>query len=226
MSLGISSVSLPAIGLRITATEEGSVVKRVVGGLAALAILSAAAAAAQDAGPAWPDRPQLEVGAGGSVFFSGGTMPYTAWMVDTRGGVKVSRNWSVEGLVHVMPAERAAVSGFYRVQGLWRFGRGSFTPFLAFGAAGEFARYSWPEYRYTDHLTGEPRVVPAGSQVSITAPFYPTAAIGFQKVLRLHLAVRVELTAAFGSNDYGIAVAFVPAASVSIPIGRYRSITP
>lgn len=45
-----------------------------------------------------------------------------------------------------------------------------------------------------------------------------------QEVLASHLAVRAELTTAFGINDYGIAVAFLPAASVSIPIGRYCTV--
>ena len=46
------------------------------------------------------------------------------------------------------------------------------------------------------------------------------AAIGFEKALASRLIVRAELTTAFGVNDYGIAVAILPAGSVSIPIGR------
>jgi hypothetical protein len=197
---------------------------RFTGYLVALAVLAGPAAAlAQEPAPVAPDRPSVELGVGGSVFFSGGTMPYTTGMIDTRVGVKLSRNWSLESLVHFMPDGWADVHGFYRAQALWRIGRRSLQPFLAFGGAGEFSRYSWPEYRYNDYYTGEPRVIPAGSNFEITAPWYPTAAIGFEKVLSPHLIVRGELTAAFGINDYGVAVAFVPAASVSIPIGRYST---
>jgi hypothetical protein len=45
--------------------------------------------------------------------------------------------------------------------------------------------------------------------------------VGFEKILASHLCVRAELTAAFGTNDYGVAVALLPAVSVSIPFGRY-----
>jgi hypothetical protein len=37
------------------------------------------------------------------------------------------------------------------------------------------------------------------------------------------VAVRAELTTAFAVNDHGLAAAFLPAVSVSIPIGRYRT---
>jgi hypothetical protein len=199
-------------------------VKSVAGCLVALAVLiGSGSALAQDAAPPEPERPRLEVGAGVSVFFSGGTMPYTDWMLDTRVGVKVSRNWSLEGLVHFVPGSWADVAGFYRAQALWRIGRGSVQPFVAFGGAGEFSRYSWPEYEWTDYYTGEARVARAGSNFSISAPWYPTASAGVEKVLASHLALRAELTAAFGVNDYGIAVAFVPSVSASVPIGRYRT---
>ena len=199
---------------------------RFTGYLAALAVLAwSSPALAQDAAPPETERPRLEVGAGASAFYSGGTMPYTTWMIDARVGVKASSHWSLEGLVHFMPDSWADVAGYYRAQALWRIGRGSVQPFVAFGGAGEFSRYSWPEYHYADDQTGEPRVIPAGTNFSVTAPFYPTATIGLGKVVSPHLAIRVELTAAFGINDYGIAVAFVPAASVSIPIGRYYTAT-
>jgi hypothetical protein len=184
---------------------------------------SPAPATAQDSVPAAPDKPRLEIGAGASIFFSGGTIPYTTWMVDTRVGVKVNRVWSVEGLVHFMPDSSADVAGYYRAHALWRIGRGRVQPFVAFGGAGEFSRYSWPEYHYTDYQTGEPRVIPAGTTFSMTAPFYPTAAVGLEKALSPHLAIRVELTAAFGINDYGVAVALVPAVGLSFPLGRYPS---
>jgi hypothetical protein len=188
----------------------------------AVALLAAPAAApAQDASPARPERPRLEVGAGGSWFFGGGTMPYNTGMIDTRVGVKLSRHWSLEGLVHFMPESSPGISGYYRAQALWRIGDRSIQPFVAFGGAGEFSRYSWPDYHYNDYYTGEPRVIPAGSNFSITAPWYPTAAIGLEKALASRLIVRAELTTAFGVNDYGIAIAMVPAVSVSIPIGRY-----
>lgn len=196
--------------------------KATAGCLVAAALLFAPAAAlAQGPGASAPERPRLEVGAGGSVFFSGGTMPFTTGMMDTRVGVRASRNWSIEGLVHFMPDTWADVAGYYRAQALWRVGRGSVQPFVAFGGAGEFSRYSMPEYRYTDYYTGEPRVIPARRNFNITAPWYPTASAGFEKVVAPHLAVRAELTAAFGINDYGIAVALLPAVSVSIPIGHY-----
>jgi hypothetical protein len=35
------------------------------------------------------------------------------------------------------------------------------------------------------------------------------------------VAIRAEVTSAFGINDYGVAVALLPAVSVSIPIGRF-----
>jgi hypothetical protein len=92
---------------------------------------------------------------------------------------------------------------------------------VALGGAGEFTRYSWPDYQYNDYESGELRVVQGGTNVSITAPYYPTATIGFDTVRAAHLAVRVELTTAFAVNDYGVVVAFVPAVSLSIPIGRY-----
>jgi hypothetical protein len=197
---------------------------RTTGFLVALTVLIApAAATAQESTPALADRPRLEVGAGGSWFFSGGTMPFDEGMIDTRVGVKLSRNWSLEGLAHFMPGAGGDISGFYRAQALWRVGRGGIQPFVAFGGAGEFSRTSWPEYRYDDYYTGEPRVIPAGTNFSITPPWYPTAAAGFEKVLASRLIVRAELTAAFAINDYGVAVAFLPAASVSIPIGRYTA---
>jgi hypothetical protein len=167
----------------------------------------------------------VEVGIGGSWLFSGGTMPYDAGMVDTRVGVKLSRNWNLEGLVHFMPGSGPGISGYYRAQALWRIGEGSIQPFVAFGGAGEFSRYSWPEYRYNDYYTGEPRVIPSGSHFSMSPPWYPTAAVGFEKVLASRLMVRVELTTAYAINDYGVVVVFVPAASVSIPIGRYGKST-
>jgi hypothetical protein len=195
---------------------------RIAGCLAALAVLfGSGSALAQDASAGGTERPRLEVGAGFSAFYSGGTMPYTTWMVDARVGVKASRNWSLEGLVHFLPESGADLAGYYRVQALRRFGHGNLRPFVAFGGAGEFIRYSWPEYHYTDYQSGELRVVRGGTNVSITAPYYPTATIGCDAVRAAHLAVRVELTAAFGINDYGVAVAFAPAVSVSVPIGRY-----
>jgi len=190
--------------------------------LVALVLLAfPAAAPAQESSPTRAERPRVEVGAGGSWFFSGGTMPYDTGMVDTRVGVRLTRNWSLEGLVHFMPGSGSGIGGYYRAQVLWRIGEGSVQPFVAVGGAGEFSRNSWPEYRYNDYYTGEPRVIPAGSRFSITAPWYPTAAIGFEKVLASRLIVRAELTTAYAINDYGVAVAFLPAASVSIPIGRY-----
>jgi hypothetical protein len=195
---------------------------RITSCLAALAILAAPTPTLAQ-GPAQADRPRLEVGAGGSAFFSGGTMPYTEGMIDTRVGVKLSRSWSLEGVVHFIPSGGSDVNGFYRAQALWRIGGGALQPFVAFGAAGEFSRYSWPEYHYNDYYTGEPRVVPGGSDFDMTPPWYPTASLGVEKILASHLAVRVELTAAFAVNDYGLTVAFVPAASVSIPIGRYTT---
>ena len=195
---------------------------RITPCLVAFAVLAGSSSAlAQESTPTVTKRPRVEVGVGGSWFFSGGTMPYETGMIDTRVGVSVSRRWSVEGLVHVMLDGSADVSGYYRAQALWRIGKGTLQPFLAFGGAGEFSRYSWPEYRYNDYQTGEPRVIPAGHDFHIEAPWYPTATIGFEKTLAPHLAVRAELTAAFGVNDYGVAVALLPAVSVSIPIGRY-----
>lgn len=198
---------------------------RITRQLLVLAVLAAPTAAlAQGAAQsAQADRPRLEVGAGGSVIFGGGTMPYTEGMIDTRVGVKLSRNWSLEGIVHFIPSGGSDVNGFYRAQALWRIGGGAVQPFVAFGGAGEFSKYSWPEYRYNDYYTGEPRVVAGGSHFAITAPWYPTASVGLEKVLASHLAVRAEVTAAFGINDYGIAVALVPGVSVSVPIGCYTT---
>lgn len=192
--------------------------------LLALAVLSSPAVAlAQDATSASARPPRVELGAGGGMFYSGGTMPFTTGMLDTRVGVTLSRKWSVEGFVHFLPDGGANVSGYYRAQAVWRIGGGRIQPFLAFGGAGEFNRYSMPEYHYNDDYTGEPRVIPATSGFNISAPWYPTAAIGFEKIVSPHLKVRAELTTAFGLNDYGIAMAFLPAASISIPIGRYRT---
>jgi hypothetical protein len=188
---------------------------------AAAALAPPAAALAQEPRPAAPDRPRVELGAGGSVFFSGGTMPYSAGMIDTRIGVRVSRNWSLEGLVHFMPSDGSGALGYYRAQALWRLGCGRFRPFVAFGGAGEYSRYRWPEFQWVDYSTGEVHVTGAGSAFDITAPMYPTASVGIERIVLPHLAVRAELTAAFGINEYGIAVAMVPAVSVSVPIGRY-----
>jgi hypothetical protein len=197
---------------------------RITGCLMAFAVLAASSTApAQEPVPAVTERPRVEVGIGGGWFFSGGTMPYETGTIDTRVGVKLSRTWSLEGLVHFMPDTWADVSGYYRAQAVWRVGRGVVQPFLAFGGAGEFSRYRWPEYRYNDYETGEPRVIPAGNDFRIGAPWYPTATIGFEKVLSSHLAVRAELTTAFGVNDYGVGVALLPAVSVSIPFGRYTT---
>ena len=59
----------------------------------------------------------------------------------------------------------------------------------------------------------------------MSAPWYPTASAGVEQVLASHLALRAELTAAFGINDYGIAVALAPSVSASVSIGRYRIAT-
>jgi len=195
-------------------------VARITGWLVALAVLAGPSPALAQDSSAVTGRPRVEVGVGGSWFFSGGTMPYQAGMIDTRVGVNLSRSWSVEGLVHFMPEAEADLAGFYRAQLVWRIGRRGVQPFLTVGGAGEFAKYSRPEYRYTDYYTGEPRIVAAWTDFSITAPYYPTAGIGFETIVASHLAVRAELTAAFAVNDYGLAVAFLPAVSVSIPIGR------
>jgi hypothetical protein len=204
--------------------EKGGDMTRFTGYFVAVALLAAPAAVfAQDFSPAQVDRPRVEVGAGGSWMFNGGSWSYNAGMIDTRVGVKLSRNWSVEGLVHVMPGSRSDINGFYRAQVLWRIGKGSVQPFVAFGGAGEFARSSWPEYRYDDYYTGEPRVIPAGSDFNITAPWYPTATIGVEKVLASRLILRAELTTAYAVSDYGVVVSYVPAVSVSIPLGRYRT---
>jgi hypothetical protein len=71
------------------------------------------------------------------------------------------------------------------------------------------------------YYTGQLRVTPAGTSFDIDPSWYPTASVGFEKILASHLCVRAELTAAFGTNDYGVAVALLPAVSVSIPFGRY-----
>lgn len=195
---------------------------RTAGALIMLTLLAGpAAAVAQELVPSASDRPRVEVGAGGSVIASMGTMPYTRGMLDTRVGVALTRNWSLEGLVHFMPGTGPGFDGFYRAQALWRIGRGSLQPFVTFGGAGEFSRNVWPEYRYTDYYTGKPVVIPAGSRFNIGAPWFPTAGAGIEKVLDEHLAIRADLTAAFGVNDYGIAVTLVPAVSVSVPLGRY-----
>lgn len=197
---------------------------RFTGFFVSVALLAAPTVAfAQDSTPAHVDRPRVEVGVGGSWMFNGGSMAYNAGMVDTRLGVKLSRNWSVEGLVHLMPGSRSDINGFYRAQVLWRIGKGSVQPFVAFGGAGEFARSSWPEYHYNDYYTGEPRAIPAGSNFNITAPWYPTVAAGFEKTLTSRLILRAELTTAFAANEYGVVVSYVPAVSVSIPLGRYRT---
>jgi len=63
--------------------------------LLAMALVgSPAPATAQDSVQAVPDKPRLEVGAGASALYGGGTMPFTTWMIDARVGVKVSRVWS------------------------------------------------------------------------------------------------------------------------------------
>jgi hypothetical protein len=192
----------------------------------AVALLAAPAAApAQDSSPAQPERARVEVGGGGGVLFSGGTMPYTEATIDARVGVALGPNWSIESLVLVTPSTSADIGGFYRAQALWRFGGGAVQPFLAFGGAGEFSRHSWPEYRYNDYYTGEPQVIPAGSDAYLGPPWYPTVSLGFEKILASHLAMRAELTVAFGVNDYGLAAAVLPAVSLSIPIGRYGRAT-
>ena len=201
---------------------------RITGYLVALAVLGAPTVTlAQGPAPAAPDRPRVELGVGAGALADMGTYQTTDFVVDTRVGVRLSRSWSLEGLVEFMPSSgadlRGYYRGYYRAQALWRIGGSSLQPFLAFGGAGEFRRYSWPEYRWTDYDTGEARVTPAGSHSDIDPPWYPTAAIGFQKVIASHLAVRAELTTAFGHDDYGITVAFLPAVSVSVPIGRYRT---
>jgi len=191
--------------------------------LALTVVTGSSPALAQDAAAAAPDRPRVELGAGVGRYFSGGTMPYDTGTIDARVGVTLSRSWSVEGLLHIMPESSADIAGYYRVQAVWRVGRqGSLQPFVAFGGAGEFSRYSWSEHRFTDSQTGEPRAIPAGSEFHIEAPWYPTASIGVEKVVASRLAIRLDLTVGFGINDYGVAAAFLPAASVSIPLGRYR----
>lgn len=188
-----------------------------------VALLAAPAATpAQDLGSGQAPAPRVEAGVGGGWFFSGGTMPYDAGILDIRIGLRLSRNWSLEGLVHLMPGSDPGISGYYAVQAVRRVGEGRLQPFVAFGGAGEFSRWSWPEYRYNDYHTGEPRVIPAGSRFNIGPPWYPTAGAGVEKILASHVAVRAEVSVGFGVNDYGIAAAFLPSVSVSIPFGRYR----
>lgn len=148
-------------------------------------------------------------------------MPYTTGLIDTRVGVKLTERWSVEGLVHFMPEAAPDVEGFYRVQALWRVGRQRFQPFLSVGAAGEFQHYSWPDYEMRDQGGQVLWSQRAGSEFSMTPPWYPTVGIGFEKVVAAHLAIRAELTVAFAINDYGVTAALLPAFSVSLPMGHY-----
>jgi hypothetical protein len=178
-------------------------------------------AAAQEQEPI-RSAPRVEFGAGGGFFNSGGTMPVTAMLIQAHASVRVSRGWSIEGVVDFQPPDSSSFYGYYRVQAKWRSSRPGVQPFIAVGGAGELNWYRWSAGQYID-TAGNVWSWPAVSGFEIGAPIYPTATIGFEKVVASHLSIRAELGTAFGINDYGISMAFLPALSVSIPIGRYRS---
>jgi hypothetical protein len=188
----------------------------------ALIGMPAAAGAQELAAPA-AGAPRVEIGAGGGLFYSGGTMPVTDGMVEVRAGVRVSRSWSLEGLVDVQPPGNSSLYGYYRIQAAWRPPRPGVRPFVAVGGAGEMNWYRWPYYEVTDHDGHVLWALQPGSRFSVGAPYYPTASVGVEKILASRVALRAELTTAFAINDYGISVAFFPAVSLSVPIGRYRT---
>jgi len=115
-------------------------------------------------------------------------------------------------------------SGWYRVQARWRFSEsrpaGSIQPFMTVGGAGVFSIRSYPEYRWID-WNGQTHVIPARTYTSVSAPYYPTAGIGIEKVLASRVALRVEVAGAFEIGDDYLIVTIQPTVSVSIPLGRY-----
>lgn len=180
-----------------------------------------AAPAASPSGTA--DRPRLEFGLGSSNLFALGTTPTSDFMLDGRVGLTLSRRWSLEALVHVPPPDDYGFGGCYRIQAVCRIGRANLQPFIAFGGAGEMNYDKWRDYTARDSAGNVLWTRTAGSDFGGTAPYYPVLTVGVQKALGSHLAIRAELTTTGGVNDNGIAPAFMPAVSVSIPIGRYNT---
>jgi hypothetical protein len=190
--------------------------------LVSAALLGQAGPAAAQPAPEPSPAPRVEFGAGGGWFYSGGTMPFTDGLIQARASVRVSRRWSIEGLIDVQPPSDSSFYGFYRVQAKWRSSRAGAQPFVAVGGAGEMLWYRWPAYTYTDGA-GKTWSWAAVRGFDVGAPIYPTATFGVEVPVASHLAIRAELGTAFGINDYGISMAFLPAVSVCVPIGRYRT---
>jgi hypothetical protein len=229
-------VSLLVLRLRIPWADKEDAMTHTAARVAAAALLAVAllagpatALAQEPAAPAvspagTPDRPRLEFGVGVSNLFALGTTPTSDFMLDGRVGLKLSRRWSLEGLVHVAPPDDSGFTGYYRVQAVYRIGQASLQPFLAVGGAGEMNYYKWRDFSARDSAGNVLWTQTAGSDFSGTAPYYPVVTVGLQKALGSRIAIRVELTMTGGVNDNGIAPAFMPAVSVSIPIGRYGTV--
>jgi hypothetical protein len=206
--------------------RKRSTVMNTMMAAAVMVVLGAAGAAAQDP-PSLPSPqagPRVEVGGGMAwqipVTSNGGG----AWAsANLRAGVALNRTWALEGVFDLRTSNYAA-GGFYRIQAKWApaaWERPGLRTHITFGGGGSYALWSRPQYRYTDYDTGQPAVMPASSGWQWGAPMLPNVGIGVQKTLGEHLAVRADITAAFGISDYGIETMILPTIGVSIPIGRY-----
>ena len=192
---------------------------RIAACLVAMVLVACSPAVAQDSTTS-QTAPRFHVGAGGGVLADNGVLSYQTLVLEARAGVRLTRAWSVEGLFD-FSRSRQFYGGVYRIQAVRRIGHDPYQPFVTIGGAANFF-YRRPEYRWTD-ADGHLNVIPAETSLHIDPPVYPTVGVGFEKIVTSHLAVRAELAVAFGVNDDGLAAAWLPAVSVSIPLGRYRT---
>jgi hypothetical protein len=197
-------------------SKEGAMT-RLVGWVAAITVLAApVVVSAQETLVGGVERPRVEAGAGvGAIATTDG-----GWsMVDTRVGVRLSRNWSVEGLVQFSPPDQWGSEGYYRAQAVWRSGKSANQLLAGFGVAGYFERWKRPEFR--TEWGGTEYFSPAASGFEIDAPTFPTATVGFERILASHLALRVELTVVVAVGDGDVEAGLMPAVGISIPFGHY-----
>jgi hypothetical protein len=194
----------------------------LVAAILTTAVSGAAAQTAEEpASSPVPAAPRVELGAGGAWFLNtDGAGAVT--LLDTRGAVRLTRTWALEGDFAFRPTD-SGIGGLYRIQARWRLPiatSGGLEPHLTVGGAGFVSRWSYPAYDYERYDNGQMVHVDAASGWNVDAPMYPTIGIGIQQRLGDHLALRADLGVGFAISDYGIGYALMPSVGLSIPVGR------
>jgi len=201
--------------------------KHLAGPLAAsILVLASSAAAVQGQEASKTTSPRVELGVGGGgLFVPSGEAFAIQGIMTSRVGVRLGRGWSVEALCDLVPNAWSdqSFSGWYRVQARWRFSEsrvpGGSALFMTIGGAGGFSIDHYTAYRWVDG-SGRTHVIPARTYTSVSAPYYPTAGIGIEKVLDSRVALRFEVAGAVAIGDDYLIVPIQPTVSVSIPLGR------